>query len=657
MLIPVLFLARSTCRSVLLYATLATCLVAHAQSPIAKLPSLPAQSTLPDMADRALACTGCHGKQGVATAQGYFPRIAGKPVDYLFNQLRHFKTGKRRFKGMNRLIESLPDDYLMAFARHFSALDLPYPAPLKHSLRPTDTERAKLLIKHGDPGKQIPACRSCHGEKLTGVNPVVPGLIGLPRDYITAQFGAWRNQLRVADAPDCMATIAARLETTDITALAGWLASQPVPTNSKPQAKMFTQPVMDCGSFNRNSTAGNSAELAASQPTKARAHPEGRYLAKLGNCAACHTQDPAAPMAGGVAIATPFGRVVGSNITPDVDHGLGDWSADSFFRAMTTGISRDHTPLNPVFPYQFFSGLTRVDSDAIFQWLGTLPSAALPDQTHDLRFPYDSRAALSAWRWLFVGSPAAKPIEPTGSSNKMLAMPQAPTLDRGQYLVQTLMHCNACHGKRNFLGGFSQEGRMGGQLLPGVAGYAPSLVSAREIGLSEWSTEQIEQFLLTGTNRHADANGLMARVVQQSTQHLNSSDATSIALYLKSIAHSKSATATATTAEPAGLTSTPQSWRTYCADCHGDNGEGSDDLAPSLAGRRSVMLKEPANLIQTILYGGFGAATKKRPFPPGMPGFGHRLNDQEVATLATFIRNAWGNSAPAVSSSQVQKRR
>ena len=200
----------------------------------ASLVAAASQAHQPNMENRALACTGCHGKLGVATADGYFPRIAGKPAGYLLNQLRHFKSGARQFEGMNRLVKSLPDDYLRQFAAYFADLDLPYPAPESQRLSSAETKRAMALVNDGDQQLNVPACKSCHGSTLTGVLPAVPGLLGLPRDYLTAQLGAWKNGLRNAHQPDCMATVVKRLPVADLTAVAGWLAAQPVPVNSKP---------------------------------------------------------------------------------------------------------------------------------------------------------------------------------------------------------------------------------------------------------------------------------------------------------------------------------------------------------------------------------------------------------------------------------------
>ena len=186
------------------------------------------------MAQRSLACTHCHGIQGRAAPDGYYPRIAGKPAGYLYNQLLNFRDARRHYGPMTQLLATLSDDYLMAIATHFSDLQVPYPPPTGRAAPLAVLERGRQLVQQGDPSRRVPACAQCHGQRMTGVLPNVPGLLGLPRDYLNAQLGAWRSGKRKAHAPDCMADIAKALEPQDIEAVASWLASQPVPADSQP---------------------------------------------------------------------------------------------------------------------------------------------------------------------------------------------------------------------------------------------------------------------------------------------------------------------------------------------------------------------------------------------------------------------------------------
>jgi cytochrome c553 len=200
------------------------------------------------MAQRVLACTACHGAQGRAAPDGYYPRIAGKPAGYLYNQLVHFRAGRRSYRLMTQMVDPLSDSYLREMAEHFAALDLPYPAPSPVSVTPEELRRGEQLALRGDADRQVPACVKCHGAALTGVQPNIPGLLGLPRDYLNSQIGAWRNGLRQAHAPDCMAAITQRLSRDDVSAVSGWLASQPLPANPKPAQALPAPLPMECGS-------------------------------------------------------------------------------------------------------------------------------------------------------------------------------------------------------------------------------------------------------------------------------------------------------------------------------------------------------------------------------------------------------------------------
>jgi cytochrome c553 len=201
-----------------------------------------------DMAQRTLACTTCHGKEGRAGPDGYYPRIAGKPAGYLYNQLLNFREGRRHYALMTRLLDPLSDEYLSEIAHHFASLDLPYPRPQPPAAPAEVLERGKVLALRGDPAQGIPACVECHGRALTGVLPQVPGLLGLPRDYLNAQLGAWRTGQRRAHEPDCMADVANRLSPQDLSAVTAWLAAQPLPASTRPAPAPRKPPAIACGS-------------------------------------------------------------------------------------------------------------------------------------------------------------------------------------------------------------------------------------------------------------------------------------------------------------------------------------------------------------------------------------------------------------------------
>jgi cytochrome c553 len=184
------------------------------------------------MAQRVLACTGCHGAQGRSAPDGYYPRIAGKPAGYLFHQLQNFRDARRQYAPMTRLLATLDDRYLREIADHFARLDLPYAAPPASAATAEALVQGRALTVSGDAARELPACSACHGPALTGVAPAVPGLLGLPRDYLVSQLGAWRDGSRRAHAPDCMADIARRMSPQEIVAVAQWLSAQPVPANA-----------------------------------------------------------------------------------------------------------------------------------------------------------------------------------------------------------------------------------------------------------------------------------------------------------------------------------------------------------------------------------------------------------------------------------------
>ncbi len=207
-----------------------------------------ADVTLDTLAQRVAACVACHGKEGRATNEGYYPRIAGKPAGYLYNQLLNFRDGRRRDSAMIYLVDNQPETYLREMAEYFADQRLPYPKPLAATTSKAVLERGQQLVTLGDKAKKIPACVACHGKALTGVTPATPGLLGLPHAYLYAQLSSWKNGTRHAQAPDCMAKITQELSMDDIGAATAYLASLPVPDNAVAVA-VAIKPPLECGSF------------------------------------------------------------------------------------------------------------------------------------------------------------------------------------------------------------------------------------------------------------------------------------------------------------------------------------------------------------------------------------------------------------------------
>ena len=606
-----------------------------------------------DMAQRVRACTHCHGEQGRAGPDGYYPRLAGKPTIYLYNQLLNIRDGRRHYPLMANLLKPLTDTYLMAMAQYFSDLTLAYPTPNPTSAPPEMLERGLALVTQGDASREIPPCQQCHGKALTGATPHVPGLLGLPRDYLNAQLGGWRTGQRRAQSPDCMGHIASRLSSQDVTAVTHWLAAQSLPANTKPLPELPALPVgakeIKCG----------SAELAIQVPS-AKLAPlaaHGAYLARIGNCETCHTAAGGKPYAGQRPIETPFGTSYSSHLTPDKASGLGDWSADDFWQALHHGKSRDGSLLSPTFPYTNYTQVTRADSDALFAYLQTLPAVSQVQRPHDMRWPFGTQAALLAWRTLFFS-----PQEFVPQTNR----PEA--WNRGAYLVNGLAHCASCHTPRNMLGATQDAKPLTGGLIPVQNWYAPSLVSTQEAGVDVNGQAAMRQLLRAGLSSHGTASGPMALVVQGGTQYLTDGDLQAMVGYLQSLLtpdapdRPKAPDAGTGTPTPAVLASPVMAhgaslYNAQCADCHGKTGQGVAGAYPALAGNRALLLADSSNLIQTVLHGGFAPATLTNPRPFGMPPFVLSLSDQDVAQVLTFVRNAWGNRANAVTEQQVNRLR
>lgn len=394
----------------------------------------------------------------------------------------------------------------------------------------------------------------------------------------------------------------------------------------------------------RGEGAINDAPLAA--PPAADNVARGAYLVRAGNCMTCHTERGGAPFAGGRAIDTPFGTVYAGNLTPHKS-GLGDWSPDHFWRALHHGRSRDGRLLYPAFPYPNYTLVTRADSDAMFDYLRSLPAVDRANTPHRLRWPYSTQSALAVWRALYF-SPGQHEEDRARSAE----------WNRGAYLVRGLGHCSACHTARNAWGASSDMMDLSGGLIPMQNWYAPSLASPSEAGLADWEPAQIVRLLQTGVAPRGTVLGPMAEVVLQSTQHLAAKDLEAMAVYLKGLPQSAPASAT-----PGPTMNRPLAdrgaklYEQHCVQCHGAKGEGVPGAYPPLAGNRAVTLPAAANLVQVVLGGGFPPATAGNPRPYGMPPYATVLTDADVAAVISHIRGAWGNAAAPVSEFAVSQQR
>jgi mono/diheme cytochrome c family protein len=377
----------------------------------------------------------------------------------------------------------------------------------------------------------------------------------------------------------------------------------------------------------------------------------GAYLAKAGDCMACHTTRGGAAYAGGRAIDTPFGAIMSPNITSSREHGIGGWSTDDFWRALHNGKGKDGRLLYPAFPYTNYTKITRDDADALHAFFQTVPAVPKANLPHQLRFPYNQQIALAAWRALYF-----RPAVWRDQGGQSIAW------NRGAYLVNGLGHCSACHSSRNQLGA-TEDGLSGG-LIPVLGWYAPSLTSGAEAGMKDWDRAHIVQLLKTGVAPGATVSGPMAEVVKASLQHLSDADLGAMAVYLKTLQTPTPAaepapalSAYAAQATELQLKAGAKLYETHCIDCHQANGGGMTPAYPALAGNRAVTMAQAVNPIRSVLHGGFAPGTEGNPRPYGMPPFGPLLNDDEVAAVVSYVRHAWGNQAPRVSAREVNRYR
>ncbi len=387
----------------------------------------------------------------------------------------------------------------------------------------------------------------------------------------------------------------------------------------------------------------------AKQQARQNRQVRGAYLTRAGSCMGCHTAKGGPPYAGGHILDTAIGAFITPNITSDEETGIGRWTEQDFWLALHDGTARDGRPLYPAFPYTDYTKVTREDSDAIFAYLQSLPSVEQRNPPSQIRFPFNLRPLLYAWRALYF--------------TKGVYQHEAAKSDewnRGAYLVQGLGHCNACHTTRNPLG-TSQGNVLGGGQIMGSNWYAPSLTSLQEASTSDWPIEDIVQLLTAGLSSRAVATGPMADVVSQSLQHLTEADARAMATYLKSLPesapYSRGIAPELTGEVDRQLRRGGEIYETYCQDCHGNFGQGAPGAYPALAGNRGVTLASPINAIRSILNGGYAPVTASNPRPYGMPPFAQVLHDEEIALVLSYIRNAWGNRGSLITEVQVDRSR
>jgi mono/diheme cytochrome c family protein len=376
----------------------------------------------------------------------------------------------------------------------------------------------------------------------------------------------------------------------------------------------------------------------------------GAYLAKLGDCAACHSIPGRPAFSGGLKMVTPIGALYSTNITPDSTHGIGKFTFADFDRALRYGVAEGHS-LYPAMPFTSYYTTRPEDVRALYAYFryAVIP-ADVPNRNSDIPFPLSMRWPLTYWRWLFASKPApfAAPAGLDGSQAE------------GEYFVDGLGHCGECHTPRNAFMQLKAVTRTDG--TPYLRGaviesyFAPSLRSDAAGSLRDWNEDELTDFLRTGANARGIAFGSMSDVIIHSTQYMTAADARSTAHYLKTLASPQLAgqsfvyDPTSHKALKSGDASAEgaQLYLDNCAACHRPDGRGYERVFPSLAGNPVVEATNPASVISVILRGSQTPRTAETPAEFTMPAFAWRLTDLEVVQVANFVRSSWGNRGTPV---------
>ena len=410
----------------------------------------------------------------------------------------------------------------------------------------------------------------------------------------------------------------------------------------------------------RSDSSGEDGPIAILDISGNELLARGEYLAIAGNCASCHTTATGEFMAGGVAFETPFGTLYSTNITPDAETGIGNWSDRDFLNAMRHGVRPDNEHLYPAFPYTAYTRISNEDIAAIYAYIQSIPPINQTAPENELSFPFNIRPLMAFWKTIFFEQGVFEPNEERSDE-----------WNRGAYLVEGLAHCSACHSPRNGFGAEIQELHMsGGEYLDRVRTAehrpwsAPNLTST-ERGLGLWTQQELEDYLKTARNDFLESFGPMNQVIMNSTRFLSDSDINAMAVYLKSLPAidetlvRPGAKSGAEAPDPQLMGRGRSVYNLHCGTCHLPAGEGDPEMAPRLnAGSLVVQSSNPASMINAILY---GPETPGHPLPPRwrepMEEFQYLLDDEEIAAVATYIRNSWDNAAGVVTPAQVARQR
>lgn len=373
----------------------------------------------------------------------------------------------------------------------------------------------------------------------------------------------------------------------------------------------------------------------------AQAMSAGEYVARAGDCTACHTVPGGALLAGGMKFPTPLGAIYATNITPDKQHGIGAYSFDEFDRAMRQGIAKDGHRLYPAMPYTSYAKMNAADMRALYDYLmKEVPAQNAANRAGDISWPLSMRWPLAVWNQLFHDDAQYRPDNG-----------QSAEWNRGAYLVQGAGHCGSCHTPR----GWAMQEK-------GLDSKDPAFLSGAELdgwyasNLRGMPQEEVAALLKTGRSRQAAVAGPMSEVVAHSTQYLTDSDLSAIAAYLHSLAAEKPQAEKAVAPVAGNQQAGQRTYAMYCSTCHGNKGEGSDNTIPALAGNATVTADNPLTALRVLLEGAQTPITRQAT-AIAMPGYGWALNDRQAADLMSYLRGSWGNQAGAVTAQQVQEAR
>ena len=401
------------------------------------------------------------------------------------------------------------------------------------------------------------------------------------------------------------------------------------------------------------------AQAAANSTQEDTLVAKGRYLAALGNCAACHTRSNGPAFGGGVGFpiavdwsSKPLGTLYSSNISPDPGTGIGEWTLADFSHAMRDGVSRDGKHLYPVFPYTAFAGLSNEDIAALFAYIRSLEPVRYRPPENDLPFPVSWRSSLAAWKWLYADQGIHRPDDARSAE-----------WNRGAYLVRVLGHCGACHSPRNLLlASIPERALSGGTFFHPVSQddvrlWAAVNLTPASTGLGAWSRSDISSYLRIGHSPKAGSFGPMDRVIGEGTRHLTEDDALAMAKYLKSLPpiEVETTAALALGQQGPGLAL----YTEHCEECHMASGRGNLFKAPPLAGSAVVQAPSPFSLINIVLYGASVPDDIPAPYRlwENMVPYRDKLSDAEVAHLGNYVRSAWGNRGSSIAAEDVARQR